>query len=134
MASNIRFLNPDTLYKPPGYSHVVETTGPGRTVYLAGQLGIDKNGQLVGAPGDFHAQAVQVMENLKDALASVGADFTNVVKVTNLLVDIGHLPIFRDVRTKYLPSPPPASTTIQISKLAREGALLEVEAVAVLPA
>src|SRR6185437_116123 len=98
MASNIRFLNPDTLYKPPGYSHVVETTGPGRTVYIAGQLGIDKNGQLVGAPGDFRAQAEQVMENLKDALAAVGADFTNVVKVTNLLVDIGHLPIFRDVR------------------------------------
>jgi enamine deaminase RidA (YjgF/YER057c/UK114 family) len=134
VASNIRFLNPDTLYKPPGYSHVVETTGPGRTVYIAGQLGLDKNGNLVGAPGDFRAQAVQTMENLKAALAAVGADFTNVVKVTNLLVDIGHLSIFRDVRTQYLPSPPPASTTIQISRLAREGALLEVEAVAVLPA
>jgi enamine deaminase RidA (YjgF/YER057c/UK114 family) len=134
VASNIRFLNPDTLYKPPGYSHVVETTGPGRTVYIAGQLGLDKTGNLVGAPGDFRAQAVQTMENLKAALAAVGADFTNVVKVTNLLVDIGHLSIFREVRTQYLPSPPPASTTIQISRLAREGALLEVEAVAVLPA
>jgi hypothetical protein len=44
VAANIRFLNPDTLYKPPGYSHVVEATGPGRTVYIAGQLGLDKNG------------------------------------------------------------------------------------------
>jgi enamine deaminase RidA (YjgF/YER057c/UK114 family) len=102
VASNIRFLNPDTLYKPPGYSHVVETTGPGRTVYIAGQLGLDKTGNLVGAPGDFRAQAVQTMENLKAALAAVGADFTNVVKVTNLLVDIGHLSIFREVRTQYL--------------------------------
>lgn len=134
MPANIRFLNPDPLHKPPGYTHVVEMTGPGRVVYIAGQLGVDGEGKLVGAPGDFRAQAVQVMENLKAALAAVGADFSNVVKVTNLVVDIGHLPIFREVRAQYLASPPPASTTVQISKLARDGALLEVEAVAVLPA
>lgn len=134
MASNIRFLNPDTLYKPPGYSHVVEAAGPARTIYIAGQLGIDKNGQLVGAPGDFRAQAVQAFENLKLALAAVGADFGHVVKVTNLLADTKHLPIFRDVRNQYLnTASPPASTTVAISQFAREGALLEVEAVAVLP-
>lgn len=135
VAANIRFLNPDTLYKPPGYSHVVETTGPGRTVYIAGQLGLDKQGNLVGAPGDFRAQAVQTFENLKDALASVGADFTQVVKLTNLLADVKYLPIFREVRNQYLnAAAPPASTTVAISQFAREGALLEVEAVAVLPA
>jgi enamine deaminase RidA (YjgF/YER057c/UK114 family) len=133
--NNIRFLNPDTLYKPPGYSHVVETTGPGRTVYLAGQLGIDKSGNLAGGPGDFRAQAVQTFENLKAALASVGGDFSHVVKVTNLLADIKYLPIFREVRNQYLNNAaPPASTTVAISQFAREGALLEVEAVAVLPA
>lgn len=135
VAPNIRFLNPDTLYKPPGYSHVVEMTGPGRTVYIAGQLGLDTNGNLVGAPGDFRAQAVQTFENLKLALAAVGADFSHVVKVTNLLADIKHLPIFREVRNQYLDtSKPPASTTVQISEFAREGALLEVEAIAVVPA
>jgi hypothetical protein len=45
MPDNIRFSNPDTMQKPPGYSHVVEVTGPGRTVYFAGQLGIDKSGK-----------------------------------------------------------------------------------------
>jgi len=134
VASNIRFLNPDTLYKPPGYSHVVETTGPCRTVYIAGQLGVDKSGNLAGGPGDFRAQAVQTFENLKAALAAVGADFSHIVKVTNLLGDIHHLPIFREVRNQYLTSTPPASTTIQISAFARDGALLEVEAIAVLPA
>jgi enamine deaminase RidA (YjgF/YER057c/UK114 family) len=135
VAANIRFLNPDTLYKPPGYSHVVEATGPGRTVYIAGQLGLDKDGNLVGAPGDFKAQAVQTFENLKLALAAVGADFSHVVKVTNLLADTKYLPIFRDVRNQYLnTASPPASTTVAISQFAREGALLEVEAVAVLPA
>lgn len=132
--ANIRFLNPDTLYKPPGYSHVVETTGPGRTVYIAGQLGVDKNGDVVGAPGDFRAQAVQAFENLKAALAAVGGDFSHVVKVTNLVADIKHLPIFREVRVQYLKGPTlPASTTVQISAFAREGALLEIEAIAVLP-
>jgi enamine deaminase RidA (YjgF/YER057c/UK114 family) len=134
VATNVRFLNPDTLYKPPGYSHVVETTGPGRTVYIAGQLGLDKNGDLVGGPGDFRAQAVQTFENLKAALAAVGGDFSHVVKVTNLLADIKYLPVFREVRNQYLNSAaPPASTTVAISQFAREGALLEVEAVAVLP-
>jgi enamine deaminase RidA (YjgF/YER057c/UK114 family) len=46
MLDNIRFSNPDTMQKPPGYSHVVEVTGPGRTVYFAGQLGIDKSGKM----------------------------------------------------------------------------------------
>jgi len=134
MSANVRFLNPKALSKPPGYSHVVEATGPGRTIWLAGQLGLDQTGKVVGAPGDFRAQAVQTFENLKAALAEVGATFADVVKVNNYLIDIGHLPIFREVRDQYVKtSAPPASTTIAIAKLAREGALLEIEAVAVLP-
>ena len=131
MPTNIRFLNPAPLSKPPGYTQVVEVTG-GRTVYIAGQLGIDQSGALVGP--DFRAQAVQVFENLKAALAAVGGNFEHVVKVTNLLADISHLPVFREVREQYLnKAAPPASTTVAISQFARPGALLEVEAVAVLP-
>ena len=48
-----RFLNPKTMAPPPGYTYVVETTGPGRTVYIAGQLGLDIDNKLVGGPGDF---------------------------------------------------------------------------------
>ena len=132
MSTKVRFINPSTLSKPPGYSHVVEMTGPGRTAWIAGQLGIDKNGQIVSP--DFRAQAVQTFENLKAALAEVGASFEHVVKVNNYLLDPSHLPIFREVRDQYLnTAAPPASTTIAISAFARPGALLEVEAVAVLP-
>lgn len=128
-----RFLNPPTLYKPPGYSHVVEVRGPGRIVYIAGQLGFDVQGNLFGAPGDFRAQAAQAFENLKLALAAVGAGFADVVKLNNYLTDMSHLPIFREVRDDYLNvSAPPASTTIEISKFARDGALIEIEAVAML--
>ena len=131
-----RFLNPKTLSKPPGYTHVVETTGPGRIVYIAGQLGLDVGGKVVGQAGDFRAQAIQTFENLKDALAEIGATFNDVVKINNYLTDLKqHLPIFREVRDMYLNmKAPPASTTIQISALAREGALLETEAIALLPA
>jgi enamine deaminase RidA (YjgF/YER057c/UK114 family) len=134
MAAHLRFLNPATLSKPPTYSHVVEITGPGRIIYIAGQLGLDPSGKLVGAPGDFRAQTRQTFENLKLALAAVGATFDQVVKLNNYLTDISHLPILREVRDEFINTgTPPASTTLQISRLALERALIEVEAVAALP-
>ncbi len=126
-----RFINPQALGKPPGYTHVVEVTGPVRIVYIAGQLGVDREGRVAG---DIRAQAEQTFKNLKAALAAVGADFHDVVKFNNYLVDRAHLPTFREVRDRYLPADNrPASTTIAISGLAREGALIEIEAVAALP-
>ena len=134
MAATVRFLNPTTLSKPPGYTHVVEASGPGRIVYIAGQLGLDRDGKVVGG-NDVRAQFVQTFENVKIALAAVGASFSDVVKMNNYLTDLGHLPIFREVRDAYVnTAAPPASTTIQISKLAREGAFIESEAIAILPA
>ena len=129
-----RFTNPSTMAKPPGYTQVVEATTPGRIVYIAGQLGLDLDNKIVGGPGDFRAQAEQTFVNLKNALAAVGAGFEHVLKLNNYLIDMAHLPIFRDVRDRYIDAAaPPASTTIAISNLARPGALLEVELVAVVP-
>jgi enamine deaminase RidA (YjgF/YER057c/UK114 family) len=129
-----RFLNPPAIPAPRGYSHVVETKGPSRTIYLAGQLGMTVDGKFAGAPGDFRAQAIQCFENIKAALAAAGANFEHVVKLNNYLIDMAHLPIYFEVRDRYVNTKnPPASTTIQISKLARDGALYEVEAIAVVP-
>jgi 2-iminobutanoate/2-iminopropanoate deaminase len=129
--SQTRFINPDALGKPPGYTHVVEATTPARIVYIAGQLGTDKDGKL---SANFRQQAVQTFENLKHALAAVGGRFEHVVKFNNYLVDLKYLPMFRQVRDSYLSDQNrPASTTLAISGLAREGGLLEIEAVAVLP-
>jgi len=124
-------MNPETIAKPGGYSHVVECVGPGRIVYIAGQLGLKPDGKIAG---DFRAQAVQAFENLKNALASVGATFNDVVKLNNYLVDIkGNLGIYREVRDLYVNvKAPPASTTIGIPALAREDALYEVEAIVML--
>jgi enamine deaminase RidA (YjgF/YER057c/UK114 family) len=132
MPDNIRFSNPDTMQKPPGYSHVVEVTGPGRTVYFAGQLGIDKSGKM-GA--NAREQVEIAFENVKAALASVGATFDHVVKLNNYIVDIGtNIAHYREVRDRYVnKAAPPASTTVGVPQLARPGALFEVEAIAVLP-
>jgi len=129
-----RFANPKTMPAPRGYTQVVETTGPGRTVYLSGQLGMTPGGALAGPPGDFRAQATQCFENLKAGLASVVGGLEHVVKLTNFFVDMDHLPVFFEVRDMFVNTKaPPASTAIQIGRLARDGALFEVEAVAVIP-
>ena len=125
------YINPAQLTKPTGYTHVVRT-GPGKTVYISGQIAFDKDGKVVGA-GDFRAQAVQVFENLKAALSAAGATFENVVKVTMFITDIKNAPILREVRTGYYGSNPPASTLVQISGLVVPELLLEVEAIAVVP-
>ncbi len=135
MAGNVRFVNPKTMAKPPGYTYVVEATGPNRLIFIAGQLGLDLDNKLVGLPGDFRAQCAKAFENLGYALASMGATFNDVVKINNYLVDMSHIPIFREVRDAFLNTKaPPASTTVAISQLARPGALFEIEAIAVLPA
>ena len=127
-----RFSNPPAISRPVGYSHVAEVRG-GKVIYVAGQVALDRAGNLVG-PGDFGAQAQQAFENVKSALEASGASFKDVVKLNNYLVDISQLAAFREVRDKYVnTSTPPASTTVEVRKLFREDVLIEVEAVAVVP-
>ncbi len=129
---NVRFINPPEMAKPTGYSHVAEVTG-GRLVYIAGQVALDKDGKLVGA-GDLKAQTVQVFENLKAALAAVGGDFTNVIKMSYYVLDATQRMVVRDVRSQYLDAVnPPASTFVQVSALVLDDFLIEIEAVAALP-
>ena len=131
MAAKIRFINPDGLVRPPTYTQVVEVVSPGRTIYISGQLGTDRDGKLAG--GDFRSQAEQVFKNLQAALACVGAGFADIVKLNSYLAHITDLPILREVRSRHLNAEAlPASTTLEVAKFARKDALLEIEAVAVL--
>jgi len=129
----IRLSNPPSLSKPNGYSHVAEVTG-GRTIYLSGQIAFDADGKVVGV-GDMRAQAQQVFANIKAALDSVGADFNAVVKLTYFIVDITQMPLVREVRAKYVNmANPPASSAFEVRQLTHPDLLLEIEAIAVLPA
>ena len=130
-----RFANPKTMPAPRGYTQVVETTGPGRTVYLSGQLGMTPGGAFAGPPGDFRAQATQCFENLKAGLFSVGGGFEHVVRITSYLTDIAaNATEFRDVRALYFKKGTlPTATLLQVVRLANPAYLLEVEAIAVLP-
>ena len=129
MPQGVRFLNPQALSAPTGYSHVAEVSS-GRTIYIAGQVPFDKSGAVVGK-GDFAAQATQVFENLKLALAAVGATFDNVVKVNTYVTDMSQIQTLREIRAKYYGKNAPASTLVEITKLANPDLMIEIEAIAV---
>ena len=132
--SPVRRANPSGMASPATYSQVVEVNGPHRIVFLAGQTGQDANGKL--AEGGIRGQATQIMENIKTALASVGGSFEHIVKLNTYMLDIDRDgPGYREVRSSYFAnkSALPASTLLQVSRLANKDYLLEVEVMAILP-
>ncbi len=124
-------IQPEGLRHPPTYTPVVRATG-GSTIYISGQVSADAEGNVVGV-GDFAAQAKQVFANLRLALASVGADFSNVAKITTYIVD--YTPALREAygaaRVEAMGDALPASTLIGVQALAMSEYLIEVEAIAV---
>ena len=130
--ASIRHVNPAELETPPGYSQVVDVRA-NRLVFIAGQAAVDRNGEVVGK-GDFAAQAEQVFRNLSAALAAVGCNAANLVKLTVFVRNMSDLAAFRDVRKRFLSSvtPPaaPAITLVEVSRLYGADFLIEIEAVA----
>jgi enamine deaminase RidA (YjgF/YER057c/UK114 family) len=128
-----RISSPRTLHKPAGYSHLAEITS-GRLIYIAGQVAADATGALVGK-NDFRAQATQVFTNLKTAVEAAGGSFASIVKLNCYCVDsvpLGELPAFRAIRDHFVGGgPPPVSTLVFVSRLARPEWLIEIEATAV---
>lgn len=126
-----QLLTPDTMPRSVGYSQLAAVSS-GTIVFIAGQVALDKSGNLVGKD-DFRAQAQQVFENLKAALGAVGGGFHNVIKLNSYFLDLLNLPKFRDVRDTFVNlANPPASTAVQVSRLFRPDFLIEIEAVAVI--
>ncbi len=104
----------------------------GDTIYVAGQIPVDPaTNQLVD--GDAVAQARQVFENVKAILEANGATMNDVVKVNTYLTDVSHRPALAEVRGRYFTGDPPASTLVEVSRLALEGLLIEVEVTAAVP-
>ena len=125
----IERMNPQGLSTPTGYSHVVSTRG-GRTVYIAGQVALDAQGRVIGA-GDLAAQTRQVFANLDIALKAAGATFANVVKTNYYLRDASQVAVVREIRSKFFTKELPASTLIEVPRLANPDFLIEIEVIAV---
>jgi 2-iminobutanoate/2-iminopropanoate deaminase len=114
----------------PAYSHVVTVTGPGKTIYIAGQLGRDIDGNIVGK-GDMRAQLEQTFKNLDSCLKAAGASWADVVKTNTYVTDYEEFAKHTDVRMRYFGVAVPTSTTVQISRLAQAEAMVEIEIIAV---
>jgi enamine deaminase RidA (YjgF/YER057c/UK114 family) len=122
---------PGTMPRSVGYSQVA-TVSSGRIIFIAGQVALDVNGEVVGQ-GDIQVQARQVFENLRAALHYVGGSFRDVIKLNSYFIDISALGSFRAVRDDYVNlANPPVSTAVEVARLFRPEFLLEVEAVAVI--
>src|SRR4051794_36372966 len=131
--AQVKRTNPPALSVPTGYTHIVDVSGPARTIYISGQIAFDKSGALVGA-GDMKAQAEQVFKNLETALTAAGAKFSDVVKMNSYITDMSKAQAVRDVRAIYFKEATPASTFVEVKGLVRPELLLEIEVVAVVPA
>ena len=127
--SVIQRMNPPGLSTPTGYSHIVSARG-GRTIYISGQVAFDAKGQLVGK-GDLTAQTKQVFANLDTALKAAGATFNDVVKTNYYLLDASQVQVIREVRSQYFTKELPASTLVQVERLANPDFLVEIEVIAV---
>ena len=121
-------IQPPGLNRPTAFTHVVRV---GNLVFLAGQTATDSSGNVVGV-GDVQVQAAQVYANIKTALASVGADFSSLVKTTTYLTRAEDVEGYRRARSKHIPTDLPASTLLIVTRLANPDYLIEIEAIAAL--
>ena len=134
--AEIKIINPDALGKPLGQYSQITRVKAAEYLYIAGQVAADRSGELVGAD-DFDAQCVQVFANIRAALESCSADWSNVVQFTTYLVHSQDIPKFMQYRLREFPrmfanGAYPPNTLLMVDRLVKEAFLLEVQAVAAL--
>jgi reactive intermediate/imine deaminase len=128
-ADDIQRINPEGLMQPTAYTQVVRHNS---FLFLSGQVSVDAEGNLVGE-GDMRAQLRQVLQNMKTALASQGADLGSIVKMTIYTTDMDAYLATGDINREYWPAGAPANTLVQIERLARPDFLVEIDATAIAP-
>jgi enamine deaminase RidA (YjgF/YER057c/UK114 family) len=132
---HVEFLDPEGLHQNPAFSNVAVVSGSVRTIYVGGQDAIDAAGNIVGV-GDIAAQTEQVLRNLRTALEAAGAGPEHVVKWTLFIVE------GQDFRAGYAAfqrvwgdrPDPPVITAAVVKGLAHPDFLVEMDAIAVVPA
>jgi reactive intermediate/imine deaminase len=120
----------DGLAEP--ISHFTDAVRVGDLLFVSGVVAVDGDGRLVGGD-DVVAQARQVFENMRAILAAAGCGFADVVKVTVFLTDVDDRQLINPVRQEVFGETRPASTLVEVPRLAVEGARIEIECVASVP-
>ncbi|GGT06947.1 hypothetical protein GCM10010156_75360 [Planobispora rosea] len=128
--TGVKKINPASVPATNGlYSHA---TRSGDLLSVSGQVALDAAGNVLGE-GDMTAQSEHVMESLARILADQGCTFDDVTHIRTFLTDMSRLPEYGAVRRRFITGEPPASTTVEVSRLFRPGLLIEVEVTAVVP-
>jgi enamine deaminase RidA (YjgF/YER057c/UK114 family) len=132
--TGVEFSTPPTLPATNGYSHVASVPPGSRLVWTSGQVPIDADGTPAAAD-DWEAQTRLVMRNAGSALEAGGATWDDVFKLTIYVVDTSALAVVRAVRDEFVNlERPPTSSLVQVAGLFRPDVLIEIEAVAAVPA
>jgi 2-iminobutanoate/2-iminopropanoate deaminase len=113
-------------------SHYTDAVRAGELLFVSGLVAVDGEGELV-AGDDVVAQTRHVLASLRTVLEAAGCGFEDVVKVTIFLTDVDDRPRINPLRQEAFGSTRPASTLVEVSRLAVEGAKVEIEAVALVP-
>jgi enamine deaminase RidA (YjgF/YER057c/UK114 family) len=123
--SMAEFLNPPTLSKPASrFSQGVVICGPGRRLFISGQVAMKADGTLVEG---LEAQTQQVFDNIEALLGAAGMGVTDLVKLVIYCTVPGGSGVVRDIRNQRLGSHAPASTFVQVAGLANPAYLVEIE-------
>ena len=125
-----REIRVDGLADP--ISHYTAAVVAGDLLFVSGLVGVDRHGALVGGD-DVAAQARQVFANMRTVLDAAGCRFEDVVKVTIFLTDVDDRPKINPVRQEVFGTTRPASTLVEVPRLAVEGAEVEIECIALIP-
>jgi 2-iminobutanoate/2-iminopropanoate deaminase len=125
-------VNPPNVWHPFGAFSMAVIQGEGQIVHLKGQVSLDPAGQVVGV-GDMRVQVRQVLENIRDVLASMGGQMADIVSLVHYATNIAKFMDAGDIRKEFFAAPLPVTTTVQIARLFHPELMIEIAAIAEIP-
>ena len=126
-------IKSDKLRQPSGvFSHATVIEAKGRLVFISGMTSRRADGSIAGV-GDIEAQTRQVCENIKAAVEAAGGTMDDICRVDVYIRNMEHFPGIHKIRAEYFKEPLPASTMVEVTKMTSPDALVEINAIAVIP-
>ena len=124
-------ISSDKISKPNGhFSQATVIEAKGRIIFISGMTSRRPDGTIAGI-GDIEAQTHQVCQNVKAAVETAGGTMDDICRVDVYVRNMENLAPIHKVRREYFPSPPPASTLVEVSKFTHPDYLIEMNAIAV---